>query len=289
MEAKPLGAQIVDAMTDPELFARAFQPVHSWGPWTVVLKVLFGLPLAAEDFALFRESTGRTRAFEGALAEAWLLCGRRSGKSRVLALIAVCLATFRDYGAYLAPGERAVVMILAVDKDQADVIFSYAKALIEQTPMLAVLVENVTSDTLDLNNGVSIEVHTSSYRSVRGRTLAAAMADEAAFWRSEDSRNPAAAVLAALRPGLSTIPGAMLLIATSVYAQEGAVHEAFSKHHGQDDSPVMVWKAPTLTMNPSFRREIVTAALAADAHSAGAEYGSEFMTDVRAFLDEETI
>jgi hypothetical protein len=37
----------------------------------------------------------------------------------------------------IAPGERALVMILAVDKDQAGVIFGYLKALIQQTPMLA--------------------------------------------------------------------------------------------------------------------------------------------------------
>jgi hypothetical protein len=96
-------------------------------------------------------------------------------------------------------------------------------------------------------------------------------------------------VLAALRPGLSTIPGAPLLVATSTYAKEGAVYETFTKHHGQDDSPIMVWRAPTLTMNPSFRKEVVTAALAADHQSAAAEYGSEFLTDLRAFLDEQVI
>jgi hypothetical protein len=66
-------------------------------------------------------------------------------------------------------------MILAVDRDQAGVIFGYLRALIAQTPMLAEMVANETADTLELTNGVSIEVHTSSYKSVRGRTLAAAL------------------------------------------------------------------------------------------------------------------
>jgi terminase large subunit-like protein len=286
---REIGESILKALTDPDLFARQFQPAESWLPWLTVIRVIFGVPLTAAELVRFREATGRSRAFDGPLGEAWLLCGRRSGKSRILALIAVCLATFRDYTPFLAPGERGVAMVLAVDKDQAAVIFGYAKALIEQTPMLAAMVTNVTADTLDLDNGVSIEVHTSSYKSVRGRTLVAALCDEAAFWRSEDSRNPAAAVLAALRPGLSTIPGAPLLVATSTYSQEGAVYEAFTRHHGQDDSTVMVWRAPTLTMNPSFRRDVVTAALAADPQSAAAEYGSEFLTDLRAYLDEELI
>ena len=287
-EAQTFARRVVRSVTDPKLFAPHFQPLESWKPWLTVLKCLFGLQLDAEELKLFTECTGRTRPFDGPVSEAWWLCGRRSGKSRVLALIAVCLACFRDYTNHLAPGERAVIIILAVDRDQAQVIFQYTRALLRETKMLAARIQNETADTLDLDR-VSIEVHASSYKSVRGRTLAGAACDEAAFWRSDDSRNPAAAVLAALRPGLSTIPGAPLLIASSVYSQEGAVYEAFTRHHGQDDSPVMVWRAPTLTMNPTFRKEVVTAALAADHHSAAAEYGSEFLTDLRAFLEESFI
>jgi hypothetical protein len=288
-DIRAVGRMAIDAMTDGAMFARFFEPSTSWEAWRVFLRVLFGLGVSAAELALFHEATGRSVAFAGPLSEVWALCGRRSGKSRILALIAVCLACFRDYKPYLAPGERAVCMVLAVDKDQAQVIFGYIRALLSETPMLAPLIERETADALDLTNGVSIEVHTSSYRSVRGRTLIGACCDETSFWRSEDSRNPAAAVLAALRPALATIPNAPLLIATSTYAMEGSVYEAFLKHHGKDASNVCVWRAPTLVMNPSFNKQIVIDALAADSQSASAEYGSEFLTDLRAFLDEAVI
>jgi hypothetical protein len=284
-----LAEHVVGSITDANLFASFFRPAESWARWLTVLRCLFGLPLAADELALFTRCTGRSKPFTEALTEAWLLCGRRSGKSRILSLIAVCLAAFRDYSAYLAPGERAVVMVLAVDKDQAQTIFGYARALIEQTPMLAQLVESETADTLDLTNGVSIEVHTSSYKSVRGRTLAAALCDEAAFWRSDESRNPAAAVIAALRPGLSTIPGAPLLCASSTYDMSGPLYEAFVKHHGQDESDVMVWKSDTSTMNPTFRHSVIDKAYADDPLDAAAEYGSEFRAGISAFLEEEWI
>lgn len=288
-DIQSVGRIAIEATQDPELFGRFFQPTESWEAWRTVMRVLFGLPLSPDEMQLFRDATGRSVAFAGPVGESWLLCGRRSGKSRTLALIAVCLAAFRDYKPYLAPGERAVCMVLAVDKDQAQMIFQYARALLAETPMLAGLIERETADTLDLTNGVSIEVHTSSYKSVRGRTLAAALCDEAAFWRSDDSRNPAAAVLAALRPGLSTIPNAPLLLATSTYSMEGPVYEAFARHHGKDDSPVLVWKLPTLRMNPTFRREVVEEARALDLQSASAEYDSEFLADLRGFLDEQVI
>jgi hypothetical protein len=284
-----LAEQIVDAFSDPQLFGSFFTPAESWARWLTVLKSLFGLPLTEAERDLFTRCTGRTVPFSAAVTEAWLLCGRRSGKSRILALIAVSLACFRDYAPFLAPGERAVVMVLAVDRDQAQVIFQYARALIARTPMLAAMLIGETAETIELSNGVSLEVHTSSYRAVRGRTLAAALCDEAAFWRSDDSRNPAAAVIAALRPALATIPDAPLLCASSTYAMEGPLYEAFKRHHGQDDSQVLVWRAPTLEMNPSFRKSVIDAAYEADALDAAAEYGAEFRTGLTAFLEEAWI
>jgi hypothetical protein len=180
-------------------------------------------------------------------------------------------------------------MVLAVDRDQAQVIFGYARALITGTPMLASMIARETSDTLELTNGVAIVIKTSSYKSVRGRTLAAVFADEVAFWSSDDSRNPAEAILRALRPALSTIPGAPLILASSTYSQDGALYDAFAKHHGKDASSVMVWRAPTGVMNPSFSQDVIDAAFEADAATASAEYGSEWLTDVRQFLPDELI
>lgn len=289
MTPNPLGRDIIRAVG--EMFAPYFQPAESWATWlTVVLPCLYGLPIDAKDLPTFQHATGRTQLFQGTVNEAWFLCGRRSGKSRFLALLAVCIALFRDYRPYTAPGERPTIMVLAVDKDQAQIIFDYARALIEQTPMLAAMVDgDPRAEEIDFTNGVTIAVHTSSYKSVRGRTLAAALCDEIAFWRSDDSRNPAESVLRALRPALSTIPNAPLICASSTYMQDGALYDVFTKHHGKDTSNVMVWKADTLTMNPSFRQDVIDAAYEADAKDAAAEYGAEWLSDVRQFLPDELI
>jgi hypothetical protein len=70
---------------------------------------------------------------------------------------------------------------------------------------------------------------------------------------------------------------------------EGALYDAFTKHHGQDASPAMVWRSPTLEMNPSFRKDLVDAAYEVDPLDAAAEYGSEFRTGLSAFLEEDWI
>ena len=51
----------------------------------------------------------------------------------------------------------------------------------------------------------------------------------------------------------------------------------------------MVWKADTLTMNPSFRQDVIDQAYATDAKDAAAEYGAEWLSDVRQWLTDELI
>src|SRR5258705_4048503 len=79
--------------------------------------------------------------------------------------------------------------------------------------MLAALVKRRTSNAIDLRGRITIEVHTYSFRSTRGDSFAASVADEVAFWRSEDSPSPDVEVINAVRLGLATLPGALLVAA----------------------------------------------------------------------------
>jgi hypothetical protein len=115
----------------------------------------------------------------------------------------------------------------------------YVRALLTEVPMLARMVERETTESFDLSNRVSIEVATASYRTVRGYTLCAALCDELAFWPTDDAALPDYAVLDALRPAMATIPGAVLLCASSPYARRGALWDAYRRFHGQDDAPVL--------------------------------------------------
>jgi phage terminase large subunit-like protein len=181
---------IIDACKDEALFARWFRDRTTWQPWFAFIAALFGVPMTPEQLATNQACTGRSEAPAEAFTEAWLICGRRAGKSFVLALIAVFLACFKSYGEFLGPGERATVMVIATDRRQARVIFRYIRGMIASTPLLADLIERETADTLDLTNGVTIEVGTASYRSTRGYTLAAVLCDEIAFWPTDDSAEP---------------------------------------------------------------------------------------------------
>jgi hypothetical protein len=80
----PALISILDACADPQLFAPWFRKPDTWRGWFVFLKALFGLEMNDDDRALFEQCSGRTEPPAGGTREAWLVCGRRAGKSFVL-------------------------------------------------------------------------------------------------------------------------------------------------------------------------------------------------------------
>lgn len=280
---------ILTAADDEKLFANWFRDRATWQAWFAFLAAVFGLPMTPDQLAIYRQCTGRTDVPTEPTTEAWLVIGRRGGKSFIMALVAVFLAVFRDYRQYLAPGERGTVLIIAADRKQARVVLRYISALLKEVPMLARLIERETAESFDLSNRVTIEVGTASYRTTRGYTFVAVLADELAFWRSEDSASPDYEVLAAVRPGMSTIPGAMLLCASSPYARRGALWDAWQHHYGKDGDPILLWQAPTLTMNPTVPQRVIDEAMARDPAAAAAEYLAQFRSDIERFLTVEAV
>jgi hypothetical protein len=312
---------IIDAIDDPLLFQPWFKDRSTWAAWFVFLRCLFGLKLADHELALFQECTGRSEPPSVPATEGWLVCGRRSGKSFMLALCSVYLACFFNYRQHLAPGERGTVMVIAADRKQSRVVLRFVRALLLQVPMLRKMVERETAESFDLNNSVTIEVATASYRTTRGYAIVAALLDELAFFRSDDSSaNPDTEIIAALRPAMATIPNAMLLCASSPYAQRGALFDAFKRHFGTsapfdatesknanknkpaeslaapsgatvatDEPRVLVWRAPTRTMNPTVPQSVIDAAMEADPASAAAEYMAQFRTDVETFVARDVV
>jgi hypothetical protein len=124
---------------------------------------------------------------------------------------------------------------------------------------------------------------------VRGYTVVAALADEIAFWASEDSANPDTEVLNALRPAMATVPGALMLCISSAYARRGALWEAHRAHYARDNDPILVWQADTKSMNPSVDDAVITAAYAADESAARAEYGAQFRSDLEDYVSPDVV
>ena len=278
---------ILEALRDENLFAPHMGSLDSWAPWETFLASAFALPLPDAD--LFTQCTGRAASPAKPVKEAWMVVGRRGGKSRITALIATFLACFHDYGAHLSPGEIGLVTVLATDRMQARVIMRYIQSFIKDTPLLATMVVKTSAESIELDNCITIQVTSCTIRAPRGYTVVAALCDEIAFWRSDDTANPDTEILTSLRPAMSTIPNAMLICLSSPYARRGAMWDAHRKFYGHDSGDVLVWQAPTWVMNPTISQSFLHREKERDPLAFQSEYAAQFRSDISAALDTDWI
>jgi hypothetical protein len=277
---------IVAAMNSPALFQRWF-PGESWDGWRAVLRAAYALPMTDAEIEFFRTVAERDPP-KSRVREMWIAVGRRGGKDSVASLIAAYSAALFSESDRLRPGERALVMCLAVDRDQAKVILNYTRSYFSDLEPLKDMVVRETADGFALENGVDVAISTSSFRSVRGRPILCAIFDEVAFWRDENSASPDDEVYTAIRPGAASIPGSMIIGISSPYRKSGLLYSKFKKHFGQDGD-VLVIRAPTRALNPTIPQEIIDEALADDPIGARAEWLAEFRSDISGYVDLEVI
>jgi hypothetical protein len=279
---------IIEAIHSKKLFRPCFKDLDTWASWMVLLKALFGLPVGKKELALFQTCTGREKAPKGEFGELWAVIGRRGGKSFIAALIAVFLALFHRYEKHLGPGEVGVIQVIASDRSQAQVILGYIRGILQANPVFAQYIVTDLKESIELSNRISIEVMSCSYKSVRGRTVVCAIFDEISFWRVEGA-NPDKEILAAIRPSMVTIPNSKLIVISSPYAQYGILWETFKAYFGSDNPDVLVWKAPTRTMNPTIPESLIQAEEKKDAMAARSEWEAEFREDLELFLSREAV
>lgn len=276
------------ALADPQLLGASLGDLAPWRAWRVILKAAFALPLDDEDRALFDELAGGREPPAGRVSELWVIAGRRGGKSRMAAAVATYLGAFINHKPNLAPGERGHVLALSATRGQAKVVRDYCRGFLEESPILKQKIANCTADEIELSGRISIGTHAASHRSVRGRTLIAAIFDEASFWRDETSATPDLEVYRAVLPALATTNG-MLVGISSPYRKAGLVFQKFRDCFGKDDPSILVVQAATPTLNPTIDEGVISRARAVDPEAARAEWNAEFRADIKALFDDALI
>jgi hypothetical protein len=219
-------------MTSPDLCGTEFLG-ESWRAWRIIARLYDGdaALLTPEEQTIARELTGLDELPGEAPGEIFIGAGRRSGKTRVVSVIGTHAAA-QDYRDRLAPGETAVVACIAPDRRQARTLFDYCAGLVHESPMLRAELVKETADTLEFQHRTRLEIHTGSFRAVRGYTMALAVIDEAAFLRDEHSANPDVELARALRPALATLGGRLVVI-SSLHRRRGLMAEAHRRFYAR--------------------------------------------------------
>jgi hypothetical protein len=277
---------IIQAIDDRNLFAPWFAGA-SWDPWKIVLKAIFAIPMSDAEKKFFRTIADREPPDEP-VKEVWIIAGRRAGKDSVASVLAAHLAAMFSDGDRLRPGERAALLCLAVDRDQAKIIMSYTKSYFTDIPLLAELVTRETASGLELANKVDITIATNSFRSLRGRPILCAILDEVSFYRDDSSATPDEETYNAIKPGTATLPGSIIIGISSPYRRAGLLFKKYEEHYGKP-SNVLVIKAPSTVLNPTLDPSIIADAMRDDPAVASAEWMAEFRSDISSYIPIETV
>jgi hypothetical protein len=260
--------------------------LSSWASWLVVLKSAFGLSLDDTQRAMFAKIAGDRAPPGKRVRELWCVVGRRAGKSRMAAALAVFLALFQRHK--LAKGETGHVLVLAATQDQAKTVYSYVLGFIESSEALRREVRSVTATEVRLANDVIIGAHVNSFRTVRGKTILASIFDEVSFWRDEVSATPDIETYRAVLPSLIA-SGGMLIGISTPYRRTGLLHSKHRDHFGVEGDDVFVVQGDSATFNPALSPELIESHKAADSEAAVAEWDAQFRSDIAQFLSEDLI
>jgi hypothetical protein len=291
---------VIDAIHDANLF-RSYVTgaddgsVASWRNWITFLKVLYGLKPTKSEHDLIKQCTGRDpgKLSKDGYTECLLLCGRRSGKSKTIALVGAYEAVLSGREAKLSKGEIPMVAILSPTRFQSRIIFTYLKAVFDSSPMLQDEVEEERREGFKLKNGVEIAIVTGNPATCRGFSVIAAIVDEIAmFGLSEESHvRSDTELVRALRPSLGTTGGRLLCVGTP-WAAMGYAYQTWKRSFGNDDCDVLTWNAPSTVMNPTLSPGVVQRAIDEDAVAANVEYCVSpglFREDVEAYISRATV
>jgi len=174
-----------------------------------------------------------------------------------------------------------MVLVIAGSVDQARTVFGYVKGFLEAAPALQREVAAVRRYEIELHNGLTISVHSNSFRTVRGRTLVACVLDEVAFWRDETTATPDVETYRAVLPSLATTNGMLIGISTP-YRKLGLLHQKHRDHYGQDGDDVLVVQGSSETFNAILSQMVIEAQRAADPQAALSEWDAQFRDDIGA-------
>jgi hypothetical protein len=281
---------IVSALQDPLWLGAlpAFRDLRSWSRWLVFLKAAYGLPLTADEHAIFTHHTGRASYAPppGGWREAVAVVGRQSGKTR----IAAALATFEAVTTRPEPDRTELYALMVAQDHRAAMrtLFRYAVAPFDLVALLRPSVVSQSADRLVLESGVTLAAYPCRPAAVRGLRARVVIVDELAFFRNAEGNPVDQEMLRACRPTLATT-GGKLIILSSPSGASGALWDLHKSHWGKDDAPTLIWQGSAPEMNPTLPADYLARMEQDDPEAYRAEVLGEFRQGLSMLFDPDAL
>lgn len=230
-----------------------------------------------------------------------LVCGRRSGKTLLSAIIAIYCAISNNWKPFLNKTPFATVLIMSHSREFSDEVLEVIKGLIEVSPILSKLINKRAKQTASAMNikvpwivdgkieysKVQIKVGAASSKTTRGIAACAVLCDEIAYWNlDENMKETDVKILKAVRPALKQFGAlAMLIKLSSPGIKQGVLYNEYEMNlKGTLPKSYAVFKAPSWMMNNILPKEEFYEEEQLDQDGFDTEYRANFADSLSNFI-----
>lgn len=221
----------------------------------------------------------------------WCL-GRRSGKTFCAAASAVyaCTALAPVFKQYLRAKESYYVLFVANNEEQAKIALDQVKIFLENSFTLKMLIKSNNATSVTLKNGAIFKAVPNTAKGVRGYSVALAIFDEAAHYRTGYGEQTGEQLYQAIAPSIAQFGdyGRLLMISTP-WTKQGIFYDNYQKGLTGEYPEIHIANYPTWVVNPTISKTFLESAQKRDPIMFEVEYGANFSVDFAAFLDVDKI
>lgn len=221
----------------------------------------------------------------------WCL-GRRSGKTFMAALSAVyaCTCVSPVYKQFLREHENYYVLFVANNEEQAKIALEQVKLFLRESPLFRRLIVRDNSTSITLSNGAIFKAVPNTAKGVRGYSVALAIMDEAAHYRTGSGEQTGEQLFQAIAPSIAQFGsyGRMLLISTP-WTKQGVFYDNYQKGISGEFKSIHTANYPSWEVNTTIDKAFLDDAKKRDPVLFEVEYGANFTVDFTAFLDSDMI
>lgn len=237
-----------------------------------------------------RQAALLTAVYVEAIRVIALRLGRRSGKGRIAALIAIFEAVVNApiHLRAVPQGERVYVVIIASSREQARIIHRYCRQFLKR-PSLEPLIVRETADEIELRTGVVIATLPCHAASVRGLAVAVAIFDELAWYQGvTGSPIDAKELWDAVVPSVAQFPAGRIIAASTPRFASGFFYDLCQRASSGKFDDEREFHASTVEMAPNLATFIERERLK-DPSLARREFDAEWDSGIGAALDADSV
>lgn len=234
-----------------------------------------------------------------------LICGRRSGKTIISAILAIYCSISNNWKPFLKKTPFATVLIMSHSREFSDEVLEVIRSLIESSEVLSRLVNTSkrnTASTMNLkvpwivegnkvqHSRVQIKVAAASSKTTRGVAACAILCDEIAYWNlDENMKETDTKIMKAVRPAMKQFGAfAMLIKLSSPGIKQGVLYDEYKRRKTLPKT-YAIFKAPTWMMNSIIPDEELKEEHTLDPDGFDTEYRSNFADSLSNFIVPEYI